>query len=105
MTRKAIRPTLQSHLRTSDAKIDRWLYAGVERFPEDTELSEALLKIAEIPDSRQALLLLAEILRAPGLAERLIEVLKPGATPESVTPSQVSATRSSGQPPPIHLQA
>src|SRR5215469_16267107 len=77
-------PSLQSHLRTSDAKIDRWLYAGVERFPSDPELSEALLKIAEVPDSRQALLLLAEILRTPGLAERLSEVLKPSATPESI---------------------
>jgi transcriptional regulator with XRE-family HTH domain len=98
-------PSLQSDLRTTDAKIDRWLYAGIERFPSDPELGDALLKIAEVADSRHALLLLAEILRAPGLAERLSEVLKPIASPESVTPSQVSATQSSGQPPPTHLQA
>jgi transcriptional regulator with XRE-family HTH domain len=98
-------PTLQSHLRTSDAKIDRWLYAGVERFPEDTELSEALLKIAEEPDSRRALLLLAEILRAPGLAERLGEVMKPTTTSEPVANPQMSATHGSGQSPPTHLQA
>jgi transcriptional regulator with XRE-family HTH domain len=68
---------LQSELRATDAKVDRWLYAGVEEFPSDPELSEALLTIAEVPDSRQALLLLAEILRAPGLGDRLSEVLRP----------------------------
>jgi transcriptional regulator with XRE-family HTH domain len=68
---------LQSDLRATDAKVDRWLYAGVEQFPADPELSQALLSIAEVPDSRQALLLLAEILRAPGLVDRLSEVLRP----------------------------
>jgi transcriptional regulator with XRE-family HTH domain len=96
-------PSLQSELRASDAKIDRWLYAGVERFPSDPELSEALLKIAEVEDSRHALLLLAEILRAPGLAERLTEVLKPNATQEPVAMPQTSSTRNSGQPPPTLL--
>jgi len=96
---------LQSELRTTDAKVDRWLYAGVERFPSDPELSEALLKIAEIPDSRQALLLLAEILRTPGLADRLSEVLKPSTSQEPIAPPQMSATQPSGQPPPNHLQA
>jgi len=68
---------LQSDLRATDAKVDRWLYAGVQEFPADPELSEALLTIAEVPDSRQVLLLLAEILRTPGLADRLSEVLRP----------------------------
>jgi transcriptional regulator with XRE-family HTH domain len=98
-------PSLQSDLRTTDAKIDRWLYAGIERFPSDPELGDALLKIAEVSDSRHALLLLAEILRAPGLAERLSEVLKPTATSESIAAPQMSATPLSGQPPPTHLQA
>jgi hypothetical protein len=98
-------PSLQSDLRTTDAKIDRWLYAGIERFPSDPELGDALLKIAEVPDSRHALLLLAEILRAPGLAERLSEVLKPADTSEPVAPPQATALQSSGQPPPTHLQA
>ena len=98
-------PSLHSDLRTTDAKIDRWLYAGIERFPSDPELGDALLKIAEFPDSRHALLLLAEILRTPGLAERLSEVLKPRATTESVARPQLTATQSSGQPPPTHLQA
>jgi transcriptional regulator with XRE-family HTH domain len=81
-------PGLQSDLRAVDAKIDSWIYAGVDQFAADGDLSDALLAIAEHPDSRQALLLLAEILRAPGLAERLGEVLRP------------NAHQGSGHPPP-----
>src|SRR5271156_1866853 len=69
---------LQSELRVADATVDSWLYAGADQFTSDQELGAALLKIAEEPDSRAALLLLAEILRTPGLAERLSEVLRPG---------------------------
>lgn len=69
---------LQSALRTADTTIDAWLYAGADQFNSDGELESALLAIAEQPDSRASLLLLAEILRTPGLAERLGEVLKPG---------------------------
>jgi transcriptional regulator with XRE-family HTH domain len=79
---------LQSDLRATDAKVDRWLYAGVEQFPADPALSEALLTIAEVPDSRQALLLLAEILRTPGLGDRLGEILPP------------PRVQGSGHPPP-----
>jgi len=68
---------LQSELRVVDAKVDSWLYAGVGQFTTDAELQRALLLIADHHDSREALLLLAEILRAPGLAERLSEVLRP----------------------------
>lgn len=79
---------LQSDLRAADAKVDSWLYAGVEQFVSDPELSESLLAIADHEDSRRALLLLSEILRAPGLAERLTEVLRP------------AARRGNGHPPP-----
>jgi len=85
--------SLQSDLRATDAKVDCWLYAGAEDFPADPELSEALLTIAEVPDSRQALLLLAEILRAPGLADRLSEVLHPRRAQER------------GHPPPPNLSS
>ena len=68
---------LQSDLRAEDAKIDSWLFGGVEQFSADPPLSEALLTIAEVEDSRRALLLLGEILRTPGLADRLSEVLRP----------------------------
>jgi len=69
---------LQSPLRTEDSTIDSWLYAGADQFSADPELERALLAIAEHEDSRGTLLLLGEILRTPGLAERLSEVLQPG---------------------------
>jgi hypothetical protein len=54
-----------------------------------------LLAVAQEPDSRAALLLLAEILRAPGLADRLSEVLRPG-----VSESEQPDTSRRGHPPP-----
>jgi transcriptional regulator with XRE-family HTH domain len=68
---------LQSDLRMADATVDSWLYAGAEHFHGDAELARAIKAIAQEPDSRGALLLLGEILRTPGLAERLGEVLQP----------------------------
>jgi transcriptional regulator with XRE-family HTH domain len=85
---------LQSDLRAEDAKIDSWLFGGVEQFSADPELSEALLAIAEVNDSRRALLLLGEILRTPGLAERLGEVLRPEAD------AFKSEQQGRGHPPP-----
>jgi transcriptional regulator with XRE-family HTH domain len=73
-------PGLQSDLRTVDAKIDSWLFAGAEEFASDRELRDALLEIARFEDSRKAVLLLAEIVRTPGLADRLGDVLKPAQT-------------------------
>ena len=70
-------PGLQSELRAIDAKIDSWLFAGAEQFASDPELQRALVTLAETPDSRTPLLLLAEILGTPGLFERLAEVLRP----------------------------
>ncbi|HTQ61524.1 MAG TPA: helix-turn-helix domain-containing protein [Candidatus Solibacter sp.] len=84
-------PELQSALRAVDAKIDSWLFAGAEQFAADPELRRGLLTIAEHEDSHKALLLLAEILRTPGLAERLGEVLHSGKQ------------EGSGQPPPSSL--
>lgn len=90
-------PELQSSaLRAVDAKIDSWLYAGAEQFAADPALSASLLSIAEHEDSRRALLLLAEILRAPGLAERLGEVLHHGSRPSRLQ-------EGSGHPPPNPL--
>jgi transcriptional regulator with XRE-family HTH domain len=90
-------PDLQSELRTIDAKVDSWLYAGAERFTADPELQRGLLDIAQNEDSRQAVLLLAEILRTPGLAQRLSEVLRPG---EHLSGKQ----EGSGHPPPAPLR-
>jgi len=68
---------LQSELRVADTTVDSWLHAGAEHFNADFELASAIKAIAQEPDSRGALLLLGEILRTPGLAERLGEVLQP----------------------------
>jgi transcriptional regulator with XRE-family HTH domain len=86
-------PGLQSELRALDAKVDSWLYAGAEQFTADPELQRALLAIAEYEDSRKAVLLLAEILRSPGLADRLDEVLSPGG-------QRSRGQEGSGHPPP-----
>lgn len=86
-------PGLQSELRAIDAKVDSWLFAGAEQFTADPELQRALMVIAEHEDSRRAILLIAEILRTPDLAERLAEVLRPGHY-------QNGGQRGNGHPPP-----
>ena len=57
-------------------KLDLWLVSGAERFRRDPELHHALLEVARHSDSRLCLVLLGTILENPGLAERLMEVLK-----------------------------
>ncbi len=64
-------------------KLDLWLVSGAERFRREPELHSALLNIAKHADSRMCLVLLSTILDNPGLAERLMEVLKtPAASPK-----------------------
>ncbi len=70
---------LISDLGAVEDKLDLWLVSGAERFARDPEVHEALLTIARHGDSRMCLVLLGTILENPGLAERLIEVLKPPA--------------------------
>jgi transcriptional regulator with XRE-family HTH domain len=65
-------------------KLDLWLISGAERFCRDVDLHHALLTVAKHKDSRMCLILLGEILENPGLAERLIEVLK--APPATAAP-------------------
>jgi len=60
-------------------KLDLWLVSGAERFRKDPDLHSALLTIARHADSRMCVVLLGRILENPGLAERLLEVLKPAA--------------------------
>jgi transcriptional regulator with XRE-family HTH domain len=60
-------------------KLDLWLVSGAERFRKDPDLHGALLTIARHADSRMCVVLLGRILENPGLAERLLEVLKPAA--------------------------
>lgn len=68
---------LTSDLRTVEGRLDVWLLQGAERFAGDPELSEALIKAARQKDTRKCLLLLGVILDTPGLADRLLESLRP----------------------------
>ena len=67
---------LISDLRTEEQSLDLWLINGAETFRSDRELCDALLKVARHEDSRKCFILLAEILDTPGLADRLLQVLK-----------------------------
>src|SRR5215471_14533496 len=68
---------LISDLRTTEGKLDVWLLQGSERFAGDRELSNVLIKAAREKDTRRCFLLLGAILDTPGLAERLLEALRP----------------------------
>jgi transcriptional regulator with XRE-family HTH domain len=68
---------LTSDLRTTEGQLDVWLLQGSEKFVSDPEVSEVLIKAARERDTRRCLILLGAILDTPGLAERLLEALKP----------------------------
>ena len=68
---------LTSDLRTTEGQLDVWLLQGSERFESDPEVSNVLIKAAREKDTRRCLLLLGAILDTPGLAERLLEALRP----------------------------
>src|SRR6202041_2858809 len=70
---------LTSDLRTTEGQLDVWLLQGSERFANDPEVSRVLIKAAREKDTRSSLLLLGAILDTPGLAERLLEALRPEA--------------------------
>jgi transcriptional regulator with XRE-family HTH domain len=77
---------LVSGLGAIEDKLDLWLVSGAERFLRDPDLHHALLAVARHSDSRMCLVLLGTILENPGLAERLIEVLRapaPAAKPKA----------------------
>src|SRR6266853_1372546 len=67
---------LMSDLRTEEQSLDLWLINGAEEFRSDSELCDALLKIARHDDSRKCFILLSKIRETPGLADRLLQVLK-----------------------------
>jgi len=68
---------LTSDLRTTEGQLDVWLLQGSERVVSDPEISDVLIKAAREKDTRRCLLLLGAILDTPGLAERLLEALRP----------------------------
>src|SRR6202051_1377816 len=73
---------LVSDLRTTEGKLDVWLLQGSERFASDPEVSDVLIKAARQKDTRQCCILWGRILKTPGLADRLLHALKPGAAQE-----------------------
>src|SRR3982751_1856170 len=73
---------LVSDLRTTEGKLDVWLLQGAERFASDPEVSEVLIKAAREKDTRRCFLLLGTILNTPGLADRLLEALRPQSSPD-----------------------
>jgi hypothetical protein len=68
---------LTSDLRTTEGQLDVWLLQGSEKFASDKEVSDVLIKAAREKDTRRCLLLLGAILDTPGLADRLLEALRP----------------------------
>lgn len=68
---------LTSDLRTTEGQLDVWLLQGSEHFARDPEVSDVLIKCAREKDTRRCLLLLGTILETPGLADRLLEALRP----------------------------
>ncbi len=68
---------LVSNFGALEDKLDLWLITGAERFRRDPELCQALVDLARHSESRNCLVLLGAILENPGLAERLLQVLKP----------------------------
>src|SRR5258708_24961015 len=68
---------LASDLRTTEGQLDVWLLQGSEHFASDPEVSEVLIKSAREKDTRRCFLLLGAILDTPGLADRLLDALRP----------------------------
>jgi len=68
---------LVSSLGAPEDKLDLWLVAGADRFHGDGELAGALVKVSRHDNSRMCVILLGAILENPGLAERLLQVLRP----------------------------
>jgi transcriptional regulator with XRE-family HTH domain len=68
---------LTSDLRTVEGQLDVWLLQGSEKFANDPEVSNVLIKAAREKDTRRCFLLLGAILDTPGLADRLLEALRP----------------------------
>jgi len=70
---------LISDIGALEDKLDLWLIEGAERFRGDDSVSHALLEVAKHEDTRRCLILLGAILDTPGLADRLLQVLRPPA--------------------------
>ncbi|HEU5409814.1 MAG TPA: helix-turn-helix transcriptional regulator [Candidatus Acidoferrales bacterium] len=91
---------LISSLPVPQGKLDLWLFEGARRFRRDGELSAVLEKLGHREDARRCLILLDAILDAPGLAPRLLQVLRPGSEGSSrYTPPRMSAAQTERKSP------
>ena len=81
---------LMSDIGALEDKLDLWLVSGAERFCRDVDLHHALVTIARHGDSRMCLILTGTILENPGLADRLMEVLKAPVPPATKKPRRRS---------------
>lgn len=75
---------LTSDVRTLEDNLDLWLISGAERFRQDPETHDALIKLAMHPDTRRCLALVGAILDTPDLAQRLLQVLRPELADETL---------------------
>jgi len=80
---------LTSDVRALEDKLDLWLISGAERFHDDRETHDALIKLAKHPDTRRCLALVSAILDAPDLAQRLLQVLRPELADETLVRRRV----------------
>jgi transcriptional regulator with XRE-family HTH domain len=86
---------LTSDLRTTEGQLDVWLLQGSEKFASDPEVSKVLIKAAREKDTRRSFLLLGAILETPGLADRLLEALRPEAAAGNGNHSRAGLGRAS----------
>jgi transcriptional regulator with XRE-family HTH domain len=75
---------LTSDVRTLEDNLDLWLIGGAERFASDPDVKHALIKLAMEPDTRRCVALIGAILDTPGLAQRLLGVLRPDLADETL---------------------
>jgi len=80
-----------------------WLHAGAARFADDPDIAETLERLALAPDRREALRLFRDLLRTPGLIERLLVTIEArGVGSSSAGPHVQRGVGSSGVGP--HVQ-
>jgi len=84
---------LTSDLRTTEGQLDVWLLQGSEKFANDPAVSHVLIKAAREKDTRRCVLLLGAILDTPGLADRLLEALRPDLMASNGNRSRASLGR------------
>src|SRR5438874_4834747 len=75
---------LTSDVRTLENNLDLWLIGGAERFARFPDVRDALMKLALHDDTHNVLVLIGAILDTPGLAERLLQTLRPELSDESL---------------------